>query len=288
MSLTRELEQKYQGGLENREKSNSFRAVLMTTRHVAPKKYAVAEPLSRYLTILDDLTDSGNPASPALEFIQAERHSLLSGKGSPLQREYLHPAFENLSLPQQTLINRELLLFMKGFVQDVTLRLTQKPLTESQLRTRSFLVEWPAIACFGVIAANAYPRINKGVIRLVDAWCRYDNLRDLTEDLQNGQILISQEDIAKFGIKLQPSRRLPYEELGGYYQFKRALVARDIRKNAGEIFHVGLPMWIAIPSYVYFTSRLIKLFKPMEVSEDAVFNPPSDTLSRYQLLGDSA
>lgn len=64
---------------------------------------------------------------------------------------------------------------MHGFALDTKIRLTQEVLTEHQLVTRSYFDVWPAIVCFSIGWANVNPRLNRGALELMNAWCKYDN-----------------------------------------------------------------------------------------------------------------
>jgi len=278
MAVALEYENRHNEGLEKSEISSAGRLVFTLAKRMDPKRYIIAEGVSRYVRILDDFVDEADPIRPAIRLIQSERSGLFGMDRTSMQQKYLSPSFDCLTHNQQVVILRMLSLVLTGFEMDATVRLTQKALTERQLITRSYYDVWPTLVCFGVGWAHVVPRLTKRILMLMNAWCAYDNLRDLTEDLKHGLVLISQEELDRLALRFKDGDKLPNTTLQNYYNTKKHQVAEDLRSYTDSIFNLGLPTWISVPSFIYFYTRPFKLLKPLTVEEGAVFKAPMDSL----------
>lgn len=267
-------------GIRSVAKHNSMRHALSVVEKMAPKTAFQIKAFYNYMCILDNLSDDYPYALSARDIILEERQGLLPNNPlTPTQQKYLEEAFGLYPSQTQSILKRHLRTLMTGTLVDLRIRYTQIPLDQRKLKIRNFLSLWPAIAAFSVGVVNVEPKPTKRALELMDAWGNYDNISDLTEDLRNGLILVSQEDIKEYGLTFYPEENLPNKALTNYYRSKRKSIMSSLRKYSPSIFRVGIPLPLAAGFYFYFQTRQLSLLKPLVTEEGAKMEPPRDALN---------
>lgn len=240
-------------------------------KHISTSKAEAFEALYLYARILDDAVDTDKDLPQIIQILQTEFHALLHSQDTPLYQQFIAPFMRNFDCNQQILIRKHLARILKGLMIDATLRITQSPLSEQKLEIRNFLDLWPEVAVACIIVAGKNPTPTKNTVKLMDSWGKYDNLRDLSEDLSHGLILISQEDATAEKITFTQGENIPTQALQQYYTKKRTRIASDLVKHAKDIFQWNIPHWISVPGYFYFISRPLKLIPKLDTTP-VVFN----------------
>jgi hypothetical protein len=277
--MIEQVAQKYAPGLYTTEKSTTSRGILNIGRIISPQKTASFEGIYRYMRIIDDLVDEHPYSKPVQELLTQERNALRSDeKTTPLQQEILVEALEPFRPDILALIKMDLRRIFGGMQIDLNIRATQSRLNERELNARHFKSLWSVKNSFS-LGWREQPLIpTRRAAQLIALYGNYDMLCDLEEDLKGGLVLISREDLEKYAIFLEAGKPLPYEQLSAFYQKKSVQVAKGLQNNAGAVFEVGLPAWMAIIGYMYMQKRVNRLRRPIALQPYTLFQPPLDSL----------
>lgn len=278
-SLAINCKDRYRTPIVESGKEQSVRQFFSVANRIAPAYAGIIESVYRYMRVLDDLVDESDYIRPVIALLSSERDALISGSYSHLQQELAVAGLSKLADYRRKRVQGYMGDVMVGMGIDANVRLNQAPLNQAQLTQRNMLDLWSVVSCFGVAFSDRNPKLTKDTAKLIDAWGTYDNISDLTEDLTQGLILVSAEDLDEHKLRFRPGCVLPNSDLERYYSSKRPGVIKDLRKHAVSVFSTDLPYWAAGIFYAYFLSRSMKLNKPMKLIPEAVYTPPRDALS---------
>jgi hypothetical protein len=264
------------------EKVGPVRQLLRVGYAVNPKRTADVESLFAYMRIIDDFVDETPYIQEAAELLSQERRGLQkSDMPTPLQREYVSEPIARIYGSRSMQARRYLDVIFSGLQMDVNIRDTQQPLGEMRLKVRNFRVTYPPFALF-FMGLNNTPRPNAETVTLFDDLATYDNVSDIFEDLPHGLILLSQEDIDRFGLTFPGNQELSTKALLAYNDKKRAELRSRLRRSSSYFLTLGLQPWLGVVFYMYAYTRTLKLLKGLSEQQGLKFSLPLDGSSNHK------
>lgn len=280
LEILQPYQERYKRGLRAEDRVAPLRRLFTVGHKIAPPeiqhKMAAAESVYFYVRLLDDLVDEHPYIGPVRQILFQEQKALCEDAPTQLQEEYLVESLSTYPTPMQAVIKRQLRTVITGLAIDLRIRETQIPLSTDQLKRRNILCLWPCIVATTAGWLSLKPILTQRMARLMNVWAEYDNIEDLTPDLQHGLILVSHEDLKKYNLKFENNQKLPYDRLENYYNRRRWGIIKELTANSGAIFEIGLPIWMAFIAYLYFQTRWVNLVKPLYKEDGARFETPKD------------
>ncbi len=261
--------------LAKTEKSSSFRLIFNTIRAVSPEQAASTERIYGYMRYLDDLVDENSSIKPVQEILTEETEAMRNGHPTELQQEHLYGAFDIFSEATANEVKKRLARILQGLIVDAKLRHNQIPMSERQLRTRSFVLTWPVLDVFNLAATGKNTIPVRESVDWMHSIVRVDTLGDLHEDLSHGLNLISKEDMQRYGIVFRNGEPIPADRVADYYFGTADEVIRNADKYANIAYRVGLPTWLATIVYMYSKTRRFQ-FKGPKSLETTIYQAPLD------------
>lgn len=262
--MQKELSQ-FKDGLAESEKSESTRMLLRASQIISESHTRLLIAVYGYMRSLDQIVDEGTDLRVSRGMLEGERSLLYSGRMSDRQVAFMGRELSELSDWKRSIIRRDLVVIMNGMEMDLRIRETGRPLDPDRLGLRHLLNLWPVFNSFSVGWYNREIKSTEQGLALIRNYGEYDALCDLEEDLTQGLVLISDKNVAKYGIELDKGATLPWDKVEEYYLSERELVKGDLKKNAKSAFQMGLPTWMAAVMYVYMYKRSMRLDRPFEL-----------------------
>src|SRR3989344_923153 len=270
-AVTEQYRARYKSFLES-EKVGSLRTIFSIADKIIPAWSQATKSVFAYMRILDDIADESPYALVAQEVISRERRGILGfDKPTPLQEELLEKPFSDLFGGDDQKPRIYLDKILSGVMTDLNIRFTQQPLTESQLKARNFRVTYHVFAVLFMGAASKDPKPTPATVEAFNDLATYDNISDIFEDLPNGLVLLSKEDLEKHNLHFNDGGPLETERLLAFNVIKRKEVRGRLRHSSAELFRLGLPPWLSTLLYAYFYTRSLKLLIPLEKKQDLIY-----------------
>lgn len=193
------------------------------------------------------------------DLVRNELRALEIGRESDLQATCLSEFFSKHPLDRQDIVKKQMKSIMRGWLVDLSLRDGSVLLPEVKLNGLNFIHNYTPFAMGNELFCRRPLTPSRSTVRIFRFLADYGNLKDLREDLDNGLVLISLEDIEKFGIRTMGGFTEIDDNLLNYSNSKKELVSKGLVQNSHHVFRIGLPFWLSFLLYSYLQSRAVKI-----------------------------
>lgn len=253
--------ERYVGRLSGTESVGISRLFLKVQEFINPERARIIESVYKYLRIMDDYVDlSSRVEIPEVrDFVRGELRALEIGTKSDLQAECLFDFSSSHPIDRQDFVIKNMRGVMRGWLVDLSIRDGSVLLPERKLNGLNFTHNYTPFAMLNELLYHRPLTPNRNTVKIFKFLADYGNLKDLREDLDNGLVLVSLEDIEKFGIRTMGGFTEIDDNLLNYSNYKKELVSEGLVQNSHHVFRMGLPFWLSFLLYSYLQSRALKI-----------------------------